>query len=147
MNSAPASSPNGPRGERVVDAVAHQRALAVRRELVAVTPEPVRPPDLPVDEPRARLPLLDPRRHRHAVQAQAVPDERAGAHDGRVGRQELEPQPRRRDGLEVARVAEEGEHLVDRAPHHLSPFDAVDPHAVPDCNAALRFSSTRCAAP
>jgi hypothetical protein len=117
--------------ERVVDAIAHDRAVRVRRELVTVVPQPVRAPDLAIDERRARLPLLDPRRpaQREAVQAQAVLDQRAGAHGHRLGREDLEAQPRRRDRLQVAGAGEEREHFLARAPHDLCTLEAMRSHA------------------
>jgi hypothetical protein len=118
------------KGERVVDDVPHNRAVAMRRELVAVMPQPVGSPDLSVDERQAGVPLVDLRGppQRHPVHAQAVLDQRAGAHRGRLGRQDLELQPRRRDRLEIPRAAEEREDLVDRARHDLGVLEDVRLH-------------------
>src|SRR5215210_3999791 len=67
--------------QRVLDRVAHQRALGVRLEGVRVAPERVGAAHLHVDEAAAGLPHLDPGEpaQRHAVQPQAVLDQGSGA--------------------------------------------------------------------
>ena len=62
-----------------------------------------------------RVPDLDARApaHRHAVQLQPVVDQRALAHLDRAGCGHAEAQPRRRDRLEVARLAVELECALD----------------------------------
>ena len=49
------------------------------------------------------------------------------SHSDRARREDAEPQPRRRDGLEVVRVREEGEGFIDGQGNKLSPLDAVQP--------------------
>jgi hypothetical protein len=69
---------------------------------------------LPVDESVRRLPRLDARRprDRHAEQAQPVAEQGALRQRGRR-LDDAEVEPRRRDPLEVPRVGEEGERVVD----------------------------------
>lgn len=99
----------------VADAVADLRAAVDRLELVRVLPESVRPMYLPIDKSVRRLPDGDPGRpgDRDAEEAQPVSEQRALAQLGRR-LEDAEVEPRRRDPLEVARVGEEGERLLER---------------------------------
>src|SRR3954470_17832662 len=117
--------------ERVVDAVAHQRAPRVRLELVAVVPEAVGAAHLAVDEQPARLPGLDAREpaDRQPVQYEPVGDERPRAHRDRARSEDGEAQPRRRDRLECARLREEVEAVRQRAGDYLLALEAVRSHA------------------
>ena len=87
----------------------------MRLERVGVMPQRVRPAQLLVDEAMRRVPLADRRQpaDRHAAHAQAVADQRARTHRRSAsGVDHAEAQQRRRDRLEVARVAEEREDLA-----------------------------------
>ena len=66
---------------------------------------------------------------RHAMHAQAVADQRAGAHRDGLGGQHPEAQQRRRDRLEVARIGEEREHRLGRSLETLLAPERVDPGA------------------
>src|SRR5579885_2896187 len=112
--------------------VRDERAAADGAELVAVVPEPVRPLHLHVVERPPGLPELDPGGPAQGdpVQVKPILDQRAGAHLRRLWRSQAEPEPRRRDALEVARTGEEGEHLVDRARYELLAVEVVDPWVI-----------------
>ena len=113
-----ATTPSGAEADAVAHDVAHERAaVAGRLERVGVVPQRVGPLDLLVDEAIRRLPRRDLRQpaDRHAVHAQPVADQRALAHGDRPGRDDAKAQQRGRQRLEVARVGEEPEHLLERA--------------------------------
>src|SRR5581483_3842113 len=75
---------------------------------------------------------LDPRdpAQGYPVQAQPVLDQRAGAHLQRLGGEQAEPEPRRRDPLEVPGAGKEPEYLVDRPGHELLAVQMVGPWVV-----------------
>ena len=111
-----ASSPSGAEADRVADRVGHQRAAAAGRARTScVWCHSAYGPRTCTSTKRCggSHSWIDVRqRDRHAVEAQPVLDERAGAHrrSGR-GVDDPEAQQRRRDRLEVARVGEEREDL------------------------------------
>ena len=109
----------------VVDAVCDQRAVRVLLERVRVLPAGERAAQLHVDEAPRRLPALDPRAPRdgHAVQRQAVVDQRTLPDLKRLLRQDPEAEPGRRDRLQVGRVGEERERLVDAERDELLALD------------------------
>src|SRR5205085_2782966 len=71
------AQPGGPR--QVLDVIENPGTTVDRLEAVLVTPPAVGPEDLAIDETDAGLPHIDPRapRDRHAVQPDAVVDQRA----------------------------------------------------------------------
>ena len=99
----------------VANFVAAERRLASFLKCVGMMPQAVGPAHLDVDEPMRRLPGHDFRLppDGQAMDADPVVEGEARAHDDRLGRQDLELQPRRREHLEVARLGEEGENLAD----------------------------------
>src|SRR3954471_7538875 len=113
--------------DRVVDAVAHERAALDRLELVDVVPELVGTADLPIDERAPFLPALDPGSpaHRDAVKLQPILDQRAGLHPDRLWCDDLEAEPARSDPLEIARRGIELEDLVDRPRDYLLALKGV----------------------
>jgi hypothetical protein len=99
--------------ECVAHEVAHQGAGFMGLEDVGVMPEPVGPAHLDVLEAASGLPNLDARKpaNRQPVESQAILDQGPGAHPDRLGGDDPEAKPRRRDRLEVAGVCEELEGL------------------------------------
>ncbi len=102
--------------QRVVDAVTDEGAALDLLELVQVVPERVRAAQLAVDKGAVLVPALDPREpaQRDAVQSQPVLDEGARTHLDRLGRDDPEAKPARRDALEVACRGVEGEDFIER---------------------------------
>jgi hypothetical protein len=104
------------RAERqcVAHSVANACAVGVSVECMGVVPEPVWPLHLDVDEALARLPALDASQpaNGHAVQAQPVLDHRSRGHRNRPWRDDVKPEPRWRDALEVRGVGVELEDLT-----------------------------------
>jgi hypothetical protein len=119
--------PEWPERERVSNTVSRQRPLRHRLDGVQVLPEPVRPADLAIDERTVGLPGVDLRypAHRDAVYMQAIFDPRPGPYNDRLQSHELEAQPRRCDLLEVPRVREELEYLMDGPMDDLRAIDAM----------------------
>src|SRR5450755_598982 len=100
---------------------------------MAVVPEPIRPVQLAVDKAPPLVPHLDPRNpaDRDAVQVEAILDLRTQSHPDRVGGEHLEAKPRRGDSLQVARLREEREHVLERLRQHLLSLEPMNPHAPP----------------
>ena len=110
----PAGEPR--RSREVFDVVDHPRPVRRGFEAVLVAPPPVRPADLPVDKTDTGLPSVDPRRprDRNPVQHNPVGDSGTFVHRDGHRRHDPEIEPRRREPLEVSRVREERERLLQR---------------------------------
>src|SRR3954447_5987902 len=111
----------------VDDEVADQRPAVPALERVRVLPHAERAADLAVGEAPPGDPGVDASvpAARHAVEREAVVDERAFAHLDGPRREDPEAQPGWGDRLEVEGVREEIEGLAHRPRHELSPLDRV----------------------
>ena len=91
---------------------------------MGVEPEQVRPAELPVAEASRRVPGLDLGQpaHRDPVQPEPVAKKRA-ALEPRRRLEDPKVEPRRRDRLEVSRLSEERERLVELAPDELGALE------------------------
>src|ERR1700722_16919307 len=125
---------------RVMDLVLDHRPGGGLRKRVAEMPQPGGPTQLTVDELATGLPDLDLRgpSERHAVVVEPIVDQRADLHPYRRGGADLEPQPRRRDPLEVMRGGEERESLFGRTLEPLPAPEDVNGHGVADRLASCR---------
>jgi hypothetical protein len=101
----------------VTDVVAAERTTIALGEGVGVVPQIVGPGKLLIDELMRRIPddNLGSPANGDAVNLDAVIDEKAGAHDNGRGCEDFKLQPRRREFLQIACLAEEGKNFVARA--------------------------------
>ena len=123
----------GPAGQLVVDLVANHRPAVDLLEPMAVLPAPIRPAHLDVDELSRRLMLADPRQPSHGDAEQrtdAIADLEPLAHRLRR-RRVLEPERGWGDSMEVGRVCEEPERLVDGSPHQQRSPQPLPAHGSP----------------
>lgn len=97
---------------------------------MGVLPERIGPLLLKIGEAVGWLPGVDAGApaERHAVQAQAVFEQGASVHFHRPRGGDGEVQPGRRQRLQIAVVAVEGEGLLDRYLDPLVAFEQVNPH-------------------
>ena len=103
----------------VVDLVVNHRPAVDLLEPMTVLPAPIRPAHLDVGELSRRLVAADPRQPSHGDAEQrtdAIADLEPLAHRLRR-RRVLEPERGWGDAMEVGRVCEEPERLVDGSPH------------------------------
>jgi hypothetical protein len=121
--------PEQAEGEGVLDRVGHQGAVGRRHELVRVAPEAVGAPDLHVDEALRGIEGVDQGRpsERDPEEPQAVVDSRPAGHGDGPRRDDVEVEEVGGDGLEVPRVAEEGEDVRSRTRNELDPLEPVEP--------------------
>ncbi len=103
------------RARKILHVIDHTRATVERLEPVLVTPPAIRTGDLSIDKPHSGFPHVNACApgDRHAVQLDHVVDQRAFFHLDWQRRGDAETQPRRRQALEVLRVREECEGLVE----------------------------------
>src|SRR6185369_11049086 len=101
----------------IVDDARPPRSAETRFEAVIVMPPAVWSADLDIDKALRRIPDgdLGAPVDAQAMDADLVVDERARAHADRARREDAEVHPRRGETLEIGRVGEEGEGVVERA--------------------------------